>query len=163
MLRLLWQKFGMTIKFPGATGNAVVNKRASLAAGGVKHCMQMVLAALRRQNRLILTFQATLISRRTLLTSPLKRKKEGEEARNKQEFLPATMKQIKTKFRFKKEDTCSFSDHHSNPALSSWPLLCICFLGWGSFNKNKKCYLEAYLELQATRFFRRKFKWCKED
>lgn len=45
MLGLLWQKFGMTVEFPGATGNVVLNKTAVLAAEGVEECLQMVLAA----------------------------------------------------------------------------------------------------------------------
>ena len=46
MLGLLWQKFGMTVEFPGVTGNVVLNKTAVLAAEGVEECLQMVLSAL---------------------------------------------------------------------------------------------------------------------
>jgi hypothetical protein len=42
----MWQKFGMTMKLPGAIGHAVVNKTASLAAEVLKQSSQMALAAL---------------------------------------------------------------------------------------------------------------------
>lgn len=54
MLGLLWQKFGMTVEFPGATGNVVLNKTAVLAAKGVEQCLQilqMVLAALSEKTK----------------------------------------------------------------------------------------------------------------
>lgn len=39
MLGLLWQKSGMTVEFPGATGNVVLNKTAVLAAEDVEECL----------------------------------------------------------------------------------------------------------------------------
>lgn len=41
----------MTVEFPGATGNVVLNKTAVLAAEGVEQCLQMVLAALSEKTK----------------------------------------------------------------------------------------------------------------
>lgn len=112
MLGLLWQKFGTTVEFPGATGNVVLIKQLSWQQRVWNStCRWCWLLLVRRQRKVILTqldnpnIQAHSLD---LITILLLRKEKRSKGRKKEIAISSSHRGSTL--------SVAFSDYHSIPS-----------------------------------------------